>query len=177
LNIGFDLDNTVWDLTSSFKSVFDKYGEEFFVPTSWDFGGYPEHIKKDIFNDLFVNPDKMCNLEPFPGVINKLTTWQLQGHNLLAITARSKIIESQTKKVVKALFNCDCICTDLNYSKLDVLIENKIDVWIDDHPEQVLEVIEKTNIDTYLISTNLTPYNYYVRSKCNWVENLSLVKL
>ena len=170
--IGLDLDGTLLNIAEAEMKLLSNYNI-YDYPKDWGFKDYSPFVKKQLF-DSFKNPIFMCTLNPFPGVIRKINEWK-NNYDLIIITARDKAIEKETKNYVWNIFQLECIVLD-SHDKEQAFKDTKINYWFDDNPQNVL-VSQDLGIETYLISNETTPYNWYVREKVKWVEVLTDIKL
>ncbi len=180
--IGIDLDSTLID-NPVFDITFKEYNSNLTNEniTDWDLTCIPINIRNEIFK-RFSNPYYMCNdtITPIKNTKKKLMEWKKENHTLKIITARSKNIRLETRRLVNRLFpKIDkLIFVELNQSKKNKFKKEKIDVWIDDNPTDCKTAI-KMGIDTYLISNNKTKYNWKLKGYKNikHVKNIYDIKL
>jgi FMN phosphatase YigB (HAD superfamily) len=174
--IGFDLDNTLCDLTSPIKEIFKTYGVNFYSSLDWNFSNYPEDIKKDIYK-LFNNKEVMCNLKPFKDSASVINYLESKNYKVVVVTARNKSFEIETIKFVKNLFgkDIDCYVVSPNESKWDILRKINAVYWIDDCPQYLNEYQER-GLKCFMISNDDTKYNHYLRKNIEWYEDISFIK-
>jgi FMN phosphatase YigB (HAD superfamily) len=171
--IGVDLDGTLLNIAEAEMKLLSNYNI-YDYPTDWGFKDYPYEVRQLLYK-MFKTPEIMCDLDPFPGVTNKVNEWKSKGYDLIVITARDKEIEQETKKFVWELFQLPCIVLN-SHDKKQAFLDTGINCWIDDNPENVI-IAKNMGILSILISNITTPYNWHVRNKVNWVEALTDIKL
>lgn len=181
MNIGFDLDNTLFSLTAV-EVVAKEMGLSYTQKdsTDWSLNCFPPEMRNRI-KELFRTPEYMGNLKPYPGTYEKLKAWKEEGHKLFAITARTEAVHEVTIEMCNRHFpelfeSVEFVEHDS--SKQPLLKKNNIDIWIDDAPMEVQRAIYN-NIETYMISNKDTAYNFYLRNWrfIPWVESVLDIEL
>lgn len=170
MNICFDLDSTLVDLQEPIKKIFKKHNIKYYPAIDWGMHNYPENIRKEIYK-MFANPDAMCNLKPFPYARKCIDYLINKGHHVIIVTSRHDNIKEKTIEMVDNLFNVKCIVVPFGKSKLDVLLENKISLYVDDCSNNLVEYT-LAGIRCILISNKETQYNYAFRPCVTWVKNI-----
>ena len=173
MNISFDLDSCLVNLSVPIKKLCKKLNFKYVPAKNWEMTNYPDNIRKSLF-DMFKIPEIMCNLKPLPfakQIIKKLVK---QGHTVTIITARYIRIKEETIDYVQNMFKVPCFVVGQNKSKLEIMKQVGTQIWIDDSPCQTLEYMNN-GINCIMISTKDTVYNHYLRNKVEWYPNLKLV--
>jgi len=153
--IGVDLDQTLIDHNVQVEELAARnLGiKEYPKCHDWGFSNLTTEHKNEIirlFNTTFymgVNGN-----EPIEGSQEKLYKWSMLGHKIVIITARNKPIRIATEYMVGELFPVvdKLLFVGIEESKKNLMIENKLDVWIDDSPIGVQTSCD-LGIETYLI--------------------------
>jgi hypothetical protein len=165
--IGFDLDETLIELSALIKKVFKDFDCLYEPPEDWTMSNYPNKVKKEIFR-RFKDNRYMCNLKPFKQSRPTLKALKKLGYKLIIITARDKSLN--TIDYVNSLFNVDKVfVVGLDQSKKELIKKEKIDLWVDDAPHQIEEL--KKDIPCLLIRNKHTKYNYYIND-CPIIKNV-----
>jgi len=165
--IGIDLDQTLVYMEESVIKIAATNTKTKSYPKRFDynFSEFPEEMRKEIFR-LFKDPVYMKRIVPIPGVTSKLKQWKQEGHKIVIITARDLCVEEVTREAVKKYFPMvDTIhFVGIGNSKESLFKSEKIDVWIDDNPK---DVIASTNmgIRTCIVSSSHTCYNWDIKGK------------
>lgn len=178
MNIGFDLDNTLF-VENSVDKVSSELG--FIEHTSlshvdWHMTGYPEAMRDRIY-ELFKNPEHMGNLQLIPGSKELLYKLKNRGHKIYIITARlASLIPVTNKMVEKHLGDLieEVHFVDPDQDKLSIIEKLGIEAWVDDAGHQV-EITVEAGIDTILISNERTKYNWSVRDKYEFLPTYESV--
>lgn len=164
--IGVDLDSTLIENNICAKAA-KKLGYDYTEKdvTDWYYNNFPEDMRT-LAIQMFRDPFVMCedDIRPIEGSQQKITEWTNRGYEIVLITARVAAIHEATIKLVNRLYpeikNINFV--DFNESKIDVMVRNKVQIWIDDAPHGVIDAMS-LHIPTILISNNLTKYNWKVR--------------
>jgi 5'(3')-deoxyribonucleotidase len=170
MNIGFDLDEVLVNLSTEIKKIFKKQKQKYLHTIDWNFSNYPNKIRQETFK-LFEKKDIMCKLRATPLSKLLINTLKENGNKVIVITARNINIKDDTIKFVKRLFKVPCYVVGPDESKLDILEKEKIDIWVDDCPKY-LEKYEQHGIKCIMISNKNTVYNHYLRNKIFWCHNV-----
>lgn len=180
MNIGIDLDSTIIKMRAvelASKSLGYPFTDKNAVV--WDHHNFPKDLREKIFA-LFEDTKIMCDdVQPIAGAQTKIKQWVEAGHNIILITARNPPLHEGTIQLIKKHFP---EITDINFvgqteSKKNVMIDKKIDVWIDDAPHGIEDSLS-LGIKTYLISNNYTKYNWDSRKlQVEYPTLLQVVKL
>jgi len=171
MRIAFDLDDCLVDLDSEVEKIFIKYNMKKFAPINWYLSNYPEPIRSETF-ELFSDPKRMCNLKPFPKAVEVIDKLKKLGHNVIVITARDLEYKEQTIEYVQNLFNVKCFVTEPNKSKLDILLSEKIETFIDDSPVHILEY-QKAGINMIMVCNENSLYNHHMKEHVITIENMN----
>ena len=175
MNIGLDLDNTLID-TNIVQDVLDDFGIidiTYKDVYHWDLRDLPPEIRTEVFR-RYKMPEYNCNVPAIKGVRRKLNIWKRLGHKLIIITSRPKEIEQETIDMVMKTFPVvDKVIVAYDKKKKDILVEEKIDMFVDDAPHHIEEAIEAKIKYIYLISNKHTPYNYEYKEQH---QNMNIVK-
>lgn len=164
-NIGVDLDSTLIKMT-----VAGKAAKELGLPYTdldvidWYQSNFPDDMRRRILA-MFNDPIVMCDQAvPIEGSQNKIKEWTEAGYHIVLITARGAELHDSTIKMVNGLYPeiQDINFVNFSESKIDKLIEKKIDIWMDDAPHGVIDAMS-LHIPTILISNDYTKYNWKVR--------------
>jgi uncharacterized HAD superfamily protein len=178
LKIGIDLDQTLVELNIT-KSVIQDYHLSYFKYRNhdWRFTNFPKFITDEI-EKRFHSPYWMCKrAKPFKGAYLKLREWKDKGNEIILITARDKEIREETKRFVRKnfprIFN-KIIFVNKGERKKNIFIKERIDIWIDDNPEDCKAAVD-LGIKTYMISNEDTFYNHYLRKhkKLHIIEKIT----
>ena len=165
--IGIDLDQTLVYMEESVVKIAAKNTKTKSYPKRFDynFSEFPEEMRKEIFR-LFEDPIYMKRIVPLPGAVNKLNQWKKEGHKIVIITARDLSVEEVTREAVKKYFPMvDALhFVGIGNSKEVLFKSEKIDVWVDDNPKDVI-ASTKMGIRTCLISNSHTCYNWDIKGK------------
>lgn len=183
--IGIDLDNTLINHHIQAEDLAAKnLGIKHYPKCNdWNFSNFTEEHKIEIMR-LFDDPFFMginCNV-PVEGSQEKLYEWSMMGHKIIIITARNKPIRKETKHLVDEFFPIvkRIRFVDIQKSKRHIMLDEKIDVWIDDAPHGV-ETSCQLGIETYLIYNEETkryiPEDIPRTLPVKCVENISKIKL
>lgn len=161
MNIGIDLDETLIDFSPVFKKAFACFGLEYQKPKTWTMADYPEKVKEQIIQN-FYDESIMCNLEPYPDSKYFIDFMRSKGHKVYIVTARGKFLNNEP--FIKSMFDVDGIyVVEPGESKLSVLEELEIDIWIDDNPVEI-EELKKTDIELVIVKNENTLYNHHVEN-------------
>lgn len=164
--IGIDLDSTLIETHAVAQAAKDLN-----LPITnkdtlhWNHLNFPPHFRQRT-HEYFVNEKLMCDdAVPIEGAQETITRWTQEGHTIVLITARGGVLEEATRRMVNRLFP---EITDINFvpmdqSKIEVMYNKKIDVWIDDAPHGIKDSC-RVGIPTIMISNNYTKYNWHVRN-------------
>jgi len=171
MNIAFDLHNTLVDLWSAYKRVFTALRLPIQKAVDWSQSNYPESVRQAL-SGMYKNPDVMCNLKPFPYVREYLDFLKLNNHKLLVVSAAHECIKETTIKMVRDLFDVDCIVSGYGGNKLKILQDNNINWYIDDCPNELLS-IQNADIGVIMISNENTLYNHHLRTLVPWIRGIS----
>lgn len=181
LIIGLDFDGTlvryqVPALIQAARSLnIDRY------PTvhDYNYSNVPPRLRQEIYK-LFKDPDFMLKLRILPNVKSTLTNWSKLGHKIYIITARSYEIRERTRAYIESQFPMvdETYFVDMGASKVELLRQLNIDLWIDDSPIDVAAVLD-AGINTYMVSNRSTCYNWEARRlpKVNLVKSIMYVNL
>jgi len=169
-NIAFDLDDCLVDLFAEIKKIFKLNNKKYLPVIDWNFSNYPDDIKKQIY-EMFQDPKRMCQLKTFSFAKILLKYLKSRGYCINIVTARHENIKQQTINFVYELFGIIPIVVNFGESKLEVLKKLKTDIYIDDCPLQ-LDTYMKNGIRCILISNKNTLYNWYIRDRLTWFENM-----
>lgn len=164
--IGVDLDSTLIKM-KAVETASRSLGYPFTDKNAvvWNHHNFPEDLRAKIFA-LFEDPKIMCeNVWPIEGAQTRVQQWTKLGHEVILITARNPPLHEGTRQLVKEHFP---EITDVNFvgqteSKKSVMLDKKIDIWIDDAPHGVEDSLS-LGIETYLVSNNYTKYNWASRA-------------
>lgn len=124
----------------------------------WYFTNLTKLHVKEILR-LFDDPYFMginCNY-PYEGSQEKIFKWSSLGYKIIIITARNEPVRKATEFMVERFFPTvdKLLFVGIEDSKRDLMIENKLDIWIDDNPKGVQTSCE-LKIETYLIYNEIT---------------------
>lgn len=167
MNIGLDLDGTLIDLKIVENLLVEKKINSKLLPKcDYTFSQFPAELREEIFRRFNI-PFYMCSplfAVPYKNVRNKLYEWKREGHKLLLITARNSSIHHTTKRMLNNYFPRfhKIIFVKMGESKERFFKRERLDVWIDDNPNDVHSAL-KLGIKTYLVSHNNTQYNFEAR--------------
>jgi len=155
MNIGVDLDQTLIDhLIPVEKQAAKNLGIiKYPEIKDWYFSNYTKEHKTEVmrlFNDSFfmgINGN-----EPIKFSQEKIYRWSILGHKIVIITARNKTVRKATKYMVDEFFPVvnKLLFVEIEESKKNLMMENKLDIWIDDNPKGVQTSCD-LGIETYLI--------------------------
>lgn len=160
MNIGIDLDQTLINhLVPVEEQAAKNLGiKEYPEVNDWYFSSLTQEHKAEIMR-LFDDPYFMGinGNEPIPGTQEKLYNWSLMGHKIVIITARNKPIREETEHLVDEFFPVvkKIRFTEIDQPKKDIMLEEKIDIWIDDNPKDI-QTSCALGIETYLIYNDIT---------------------
>lgn len=163
--IGIDLDSTLIETNAVAIAA-----KELNFPISnkdtlhWNHLNFPPELKARIY-EYFVDPVSMCdNARPIKGTQETIRKWYDQGHKIVLITARGNILRESTIEMVHRLYPeiGTVEFVEMNTSKIAIMKEKGVEVWIDDAPHGILDAL-KEGIPAYMVSNNYTKYNWYVR--------------
>ena len=183
--ISIDLDNTLFNLDSLYRSAFPAH-VHYTSPTEWDvYKCYPKEIADKIvenFKSSAIYKTRLLN-DSYPYLIYNLRNF----NQIRFITTR----KSDKKPVpfgngyvpyahyetyrqllangIRCAFK-EVIPTE-DETKLSAIRESGVDLVIDDSPV-VIESCLANNIDHVMISTQNTPYNHYLRARATWAKDL-----
>jgi FMN phosphatase YigB (HAD superfamily) len=166
MNVAFDLDSTLVDLEEPIENICRKMNFKYEPARDWNFSNYPENVKQEIFK-MFKDPAVMCNLKPYPKSVELIEL--LKKHNKVIIIT-SRVMIEETKEFVKNLFNVPCFVVDMGKSKLKILKKEKIDIWADDCPNELLKY--QKFVECIMISNSNTIYNHYLRNEIYNIESV-----
>lgn len=179
--IGVDLDSTLIKMTVCGRAA-NELGYDYtdVDVIDWYHSNFPEDMKNRIF-EMFLDPVIMCDhVEPIEGSQETVRRWTEAGHELVLITARGPALHEHTVNMINRLYpeikNINFV--NFNESKIDKMIEKKIDIYIDDAPHGVIDAMS-LHIPTILVSNKFTKYNWKVRNhpklKCV-VKTISVIE-
>ena len=162
MKIGIDLDNT---LIKPINNAVDVAAKNLGIKNYPDicdywFSSLSEEHRNECMR-LFNDPDFMGikNYRPIEhySVLNKMMKWKKLGHEIVIITAREEPIHLVTLELVYICFHPikKVLFCNITESKKQLMIDEKLDVWIDDAPHGV-ETSCKLGIKTYLIYNERT---------------------
>lgn len=178
MNIGFDLDNTLFkeNAVDKVSSELGFSGHTSANHTDWHMTSYPEVMRKRVY-ELFKDPGHMGNLTLIPGSKDFLHKLKGKGHKIYIVTARPSCLIPVTNKMVEQNLGDlieEVYFVEPDQDKLSVLEQLGIDVWVDDAGHQV-EVTVEAGMDTILISNERTKYNWPVRDKYEFLPTYGSV--
>ncbi|MBN2442324.1 MAG: hypothetical protein JXJ04_13300 [Spirochaetales bacterium] len=176
--IGIDLDETLVKLYPALKKIYS-YNKIKYVPVkTLDGKGIPDKVRIGI-QEALKNPDVMCHLKLYPFVMEKLLYLKkVKKCKLVIVTSRHDDIKEQTLHWLHKRFPVvdDVIITPPLFKiKRDTLLKNKIDLWIDDNPIEIEDVMN--DIPCIMISNRNTRYNHYLRHKVPFVQYFFQINL
>lgn len=167
MRIGIDIDGVVTDLYGFVLDYFSKFLVENNIDykitnSSYDFAtsfSVSEELEDKFWDKEVMNYACNINARPFVGeVINKLKS---EGHEIIFITARHGAVRQDEfgknmREAVVSLLEKNGIYYDkLVYSKgskegkVDEILENKIDIMIEDNPNNIIQLSKYANIICY----------------------------
>lgn len=165
--IGIDLDSTLIE-----NHAVAQAAKDLNLPITnkdalhWGHLNFPPELRKRT-HEYFVDPKVMCeDVNPIDGAQDTVKRWIAQGHRIVLITARGKLLTKPTIEMVNRLFPeiTDINFVEMDQSKIDIMKSKSIDIWIDDAPHGVMDAL-KEKIPTIMVSNNYTKYNWHVRNK------------
>jgi 5'(3')-deoxyribonucleotidase len=181
MNIGIDLDTTLIKLPHM-EIASKEFGVNFNETDVQDWAfqkGFTELFRKRIF-ELFSDPVIMCEkIVPIDGTQNKIREWFNRGFNLNVITSRADILQFKTVEMISILYpeiSSVHFCP-INKDKNEILIDKKIDIFIDDGPHNIESALKLKNINCIMISNKYTRYNWHLRGIVNWKKSISEINL
>ncbi len=172
MNISFDLDSVIFDITPLFERAFNEMGQKF---TYLHYDNYDlskcfdvcvvENLRR-LFKDDYLYTMKVLD-ERLPSVLNSL----MQRPDLQISFVTERLLK-QPFKTFKQIRNAGINCSwtqvyDKPGKKSDILQNIKSDLHFDDSPYVISGCIEK-NIPVVMISNEQTPYNHRL---CGYVEH------
>lgn len=164
-SIGVDLDSTLIKMTVCGKAAkMLGYDYKDVDVIDWYQSNFPDDMKHMILS-MFNDPVIMSeDVEPIEGSQKKIKEWSESGHRIVLITARGTALEPSTVAMVNRLYPeiKELNFVNFNESKIDTMIANNIDVWVDDAPHGVIDAMS-LHIPTIMVSNNYTKYNWKVR--------------
>lgn len=164
--VGVDLDSTLIKMTVCGKAA-KKLGYDYtdVDVIDWYQSNFPDDMKHmilDMFNDPFVMSE---DCEPIEGSQEKIRQWTDAGIGIVLITARGEKLVPSTIEMINSLYpeitNINFV--NFNESKIEKMIEKKLQVWVDDAPHGCIDAMS-LRIPTFLISNNYTKYNWKIRN-------------
>lgn len=178
MNIGIDLDNTLFKSEGIIRDVCLDVGFQIPDKYTWKFDGFPDRAKRAIY-EAFNDPKYMTELEPYPFNVDTINKWKKDNHDLYIITARNDVIADETITMILRYFEPgtfkDYVFVPMHMPKREEFLKYNLDVWIDDKPEDVIAA-SLLGIKTYLISNKNTVYNHWILDKIKNNEyNISIV--
>jgi len=180
MKIGIDLDNTILE-SKLFELTFKHFGKKEMVPEDWEMSNFPKDVREEIYK-RFDSPYWMCHkdvVKPIKGSVKTLNGWKCN-NELILITARSKDIRLDTRKMVNRFFPMidKVLFVNRGERKINVFKRIGIDVWIDDNHFDC-SISAQMGIKTYLISNRKTKYNRVLleRKDIEIVKNIVEINL
>ena len=163
--IGIDLDSTLIKMTVCGRAA-RKLGYDYtdVDVIDWYQSNFPDDMKHMILK-MFDDPAVMSEgCEPIEGSQEKIRQWIEAGYHIVLITARGKALVPSTIKMVNELYPeiTDINFVNFNESKIDKMVEKKIQVWIDDAPHGCVDAMS-LHLPTILVTNNYTKYNWKIR--------------
>ncbi len=181
MNIGIDLDTTLIKLPHM-ELASEELGVDFRETDVYDWKfekGFPESFRKRIF-EMFSDPIVMCEkVLPIEGTQQKIKEWFNKGYNLNIITSRNDDLQFKTVEMINKLYpeiSAIHFCP-MNHSKNQILIDNKIDVFIDDGPHNIENALKISGLNCILLSNKYTHYNWYLRELVSWKKSISEIEI
>ena len=114
----------------------------------------------------------MNQLPAFPGVRERLEYWKWLRHKLVIITARAEVLRAGTEFMIQALFPKLISAVRLvgrGRPKKELLVQEKVSVWVDDAPHGVLEA-RSLGLRTFLVRNDNTLYNHSLDAEKEGIE-------
>ena len=157
--IGLDLDGVLVDTVMPVLELAERNTGLKAPPgeRDWYFSSCPEPLRKEI-QRLFRDDAFMNNCFTFHGVVPTLVKWKDAGYNVYIITARTQCIRENTQVMVERMFGGlyqQLYFVEIGQSKLSLLKNLCVDVWVDDSPQGAREASEN-GLTTYLIHNKYT---------------------
>ncbi|MBQ3494911.1 MAG: HAD hydrolase-like protein [Clostridia bacterium] len=167
MNIGIDIDDT---LSTLFKLKI-KFVKKYCKQKNWKYKF--KSSESSFFSQMFEWPseedfkmfwnekmDTMLSIAPLrKGVVNVLNKLKKQGHKLIIITARSEADHKKPYEMSYDWLTKNKIPFDKLFvghlNKSHICLDEKIDIFIDDYPKNIIEVGE-IGVETILIEA---PHN------------------
>jgi FMN phosphatase YigB (HAD superfamily) len=139
---------------------------------SWDMHELGDSVVEELHR-RFLMPEYMCNLKPFPGVVEKLNLWHKQGYRMCVATARKQKIHDETLAMVRRYFPYieDVYCAEdyrdkyrmfsdkMVSGKNALLVEKGCHVLIDDGSHNIAASLHLPWIKRFLVNNKDTFYN------------------
>jgi len=173
MNIAFDIDDTLFNNHLIFDVMHRHKLDPLKVLRNFHIKNL--EISKDIKNEIYqeFKSKRMYKLKPNDNaqfVIEKLLE---HGHNIYLITARDKEMKDQTYEMVKKYFP-GIKKENLFYcpkGKLGKLKDLKIDFFVEDNIEAVINLTKELDITYFVLQNDNTPHNWdIVNSKETWLN-------
>jgi hypothetical protein len=175
--IGIDLDSTLIETHAAAVAAKELgYMIHNKDVTRWNHLNFPDDLRKKIM-EYFLDPVHMCDeARPIERTQETIKRWTSAGHKIVLITARAEPIRIKTVEMVQRLFP---EITDVNFvgmdqSKKSVMLDKKINFWVDDAPHGVLDSLS-IDIKTILVSNAYTKYNWDVKTDTRLHEVVKII--
>jgi hypothetical protein len=168
MKIMIDLDDTLFN-NNILQSVCDNYGvdiDDYKITFKLKNSDLPPYIIDEV-NEKFQDPEHMCNLIPNPTVHDFLIDCYSRDITMDIITARSTDLVEPTLDMIYEHFPYqfnEIIFTN-GQSKIDMILNNRYDVIIDDNSEEMMELsnaiydIPDYNPKIFVPNNPNTPHN------------------
>ena len=173
MKIGIDLDQVLVNQTWLFKRAFAMFNRIYYCTKYYNFQDYPDEVRNLIF-EWFSDNFYMSNLPVIPEAKAFLNHLKFNDHEVFIITARPKNVIATTIDYIRNNLseNIPIIFSDKDVNTKDKIVERlKLDVWIDDNPEDVVN-ITNLGIRCIMISNEDTVYNWKLKEKVMCVESV-----
>ena len=133
----------------------------------WGYKSFPEDMRMEIYR-MFSDPDYMCNLKPYPGVVDKLKELVEAGNVISCITSRHADIKIQTRKMVRSLFP---MIENIYFSNKTSFVNfNMTNLYVDDNHHEIKRMMEM-GIKCVMISNDNTKYNFELRNSVKTISS------
>lgn len=146
--------------------------------TDWYMNWAPEDLRLKIV-DYFSNSQVMCDkVKIIPESQQKVREWFDKGYDLHIVTARVPEIRFKTMELIQTHYGeiSKIHFVNFNESKNEILKNINPDLFVDDSPFNVENSLS-IGINTVMVSNRYTKYNFHLRNKVKWVNNLKEIEL